>query len=117
MVKQMRYVVAGVLALLAARTASAQDVTVEYYHLDALGSVRAVTSETGTVVARYDYFAFGDGPVAVTAGANPHRFTGQERDVETGLDYFGARYYASRSGRFTTVDPGHVGGNIFDPQS
>lgn len=31
--------------------------------------------------------------------------------------YFGARYYASQTGRFTTVDPGHVNGDIFDPQS
>ena len=45
------------------------------------------------------------------------RFTGKERDAETGLDYFDARYYASRTGRFTTADPGHVGRNIFDPQS
>jgi len=33
------------------------------------------------------------------------RFTQKERDVETGLDYFGARYYSSTEGRFTTVDP------------
>ncbi len=33
------------------------------------------------------------------------QFTGKERDSETGLDYFGARYYASSIGRFTSVDP------------
>jgi len=33
------------------------------------------------------------------------RFTRKERDVETGLDYFGARYYGSVQGRFTSVDP------------
>ncbi len=32
-------------------------------------------------------------------------FTGQEPDVETGLDYFGARYYRAEIGRFTTADP------------
>ncbi len=32
-------------------------------------------------------------------------FTGKERDVETGLDYFGARYYGSALGRFTSPDP------------
>jgi RHS repeat-associated protein len=32
-------------------------------------------------------------------------FTGKERDGETGLDYFGARYYASAQGRFTSADP------------
>jgi RHS repeat-associated protein len=32
-------------------------------------------------------------------------FTSKERDVETGLDYFGARYYESWSGRWMSVDP------------
>ena len=32
-------------------------------------------------------------------------FTGKERDVETGLDYFGARYYESWSARWLSVDP------------
>lgn len=31
--------------------------------------------------------------------------TGKERDTETNLDYFGARYYASTQGRFTSIDP------------
>jgi RHS repeat-associated protein len=48
---------------------------------------------------------------------NTRQFAGKERDQETGLDYSGARYYASQTGRFTTVDPDHVGGNIEDPQS
>jgi RHS repeat-associated protein len=34
-----------------------------------------------------------------------YKFTGKERDSETGLDYFGARYYGSNMGRFTSVDP------------
>jgi len=33
------------------------------------------------------------------------QFTGKERDAETGLDYFGARYYGSNMGRFMTPDP------------
>ena len=76
----------------------------EYYHLDALGSVRAVTNAGGTVLRTHDYHPFGEG-VGVAAGTNPARFTGKPRDVETGLDYFGARYYAQGTGRFTTVDP------------
>jgi RHS repeat-associated protein len=32
------------------------------------------------------------------------RFTGKERDAETGLDYFGARYLSSAQGRFTSPD-------------
>jgi RHS repeat-associated protein len=34
------------------------------------------------------------------------RYTGKERDTESGLDYFGARYYSSSMGRFSSPDPG-----------
>ncbi len=45
------------------------------------------------------------------------QFTSKERDIETGLDYFGARYYASALGRFTTVDPiGVKLARMIDPQ-
>jgi RHS repeat-associated protein len=41
----------------------------------------------------------------------------KERDNETGLDYFGARYYSSTSGRFTTADPLYfTGSRLWDPQ-
>jgi len=35
----------------------------------------------------------------------PGLFTAKERDAETGLDYFGARYFSSAQGRFTSPDP------------
>jgi RHS repeat-associated protein len=103
----MRPKMFAVLALLLgwASGATAQTVpagVVEYYHVDALGSVRAVTSAAGAVVRMHHYHPFGEG---VETGADPMRFTGKPRDAGTGLDYFGARYYASRTGRFTTVDP------------
>jgi RHS repeat-associated protein len=84
--------------------AAGQTEQIEYYHVDAVGSVRAVTDVHGNVVRRHDYYPFGE-EAAPTAAEDPLRFAGKERDVETGLDYFGARYYASRTGRFTTVDP------------
>jgi len=40
-------------------------------------------------------------PSAVCAS----RYTGKERDAESGLDYFGARYYGSNMGRFSSPDP------------
>jgi len=43
------------------------------------------------------------------------KFTSKERDIETGLDYFGARYYSSIQGRFTSVDI--AGPNLSNPQS
>ena len=75
-----------------------------YYHADAIGSTRLLTDAAGTIVTRHDFLAFGEEPSAA-AVSNVRRFAGKERDVETGFDYFGARYYASGSGRFTTVDP------------
>ncbi len=90
---------------------------VEYYHLDALGSVRVVTDASGQVVRRHDFGPFGE-EVAPTH-PNPERklFTGHERDAETALDYFGARYYRADVGRFTTVDPAQtISENLVDPQ-
>lgn len=43
--------------------------------------------------------------------------TGKERDAETGLDYFGARYLSSALGRFTSPDPSNAGARIRNPQS
>jgi RHS repeat-associated protein len=45
------------------------------------------------------------------------RFTGKERDAETGLDYFGARYFSAAQGRFTSADPIHfLPQRLLDPQ-
>jgi len=43
--------------------------------------------------------------VATEYDASPDRFTSKERDAETGLDYFGARYFSGAQGRFTSPDP------------
>ena len=46
------------------------------------------------------------------------RYTGKERDAESGLDYFDARMYASSMGRFMSPDPsGLLAANPADPQS
>jgi RHS repeat-associated protein len=113
------FVVLSALAL----PAQAADV-VEYVVTDALGNVRVITDEQGNVVERHDYLPFGEecltGPCASNPGGGagqPRKFTGKERDAETGLDYFGARYYGSKIGRFTTVDPVYTWNeNLLDPQ-
>jgi len=117
-----RLVLLGLTAGLFATCVHAGDV-VEYYHLDAIGNVRAVTNQAGQVIERHDYLPSGEewcGTAVCgsgTPGNQPKRFTGKERDPETGLDYFGARYYGSRIGRFTTVDPViNLRGNLLDPQ-
>jgi RHS repeat-associated protein len=100
----------------------AQAQIIEYYHLDATGNVLAVTNQAGQVVETHDYLPFGEelcgnAPCSGPAAGQPKRFTGKERDVETGLDYFGARYYRANLGRFTTVDPQlDAKKALFDPQ-
>ena len=121
MVLRMRHLL-GLVALLLLSPASAWAQTVEFYHLDAIGNVLAVTNYNGAVVEQHDYLPYGEELCGTQACGSvnpgqPKRFTGKERDTETGLDYFGARYYASKIGRFTTVDPSiTIKQNILDPQ-
>jgi RHS repeat-associated protein len=96
---------------------------------DALGSTRLVTDANGAAVRCYDYLPFGEEIASGTAGrsapcftaASPdtvsEKFSGKERDAETGLDYFGARYYSGGQGRFTSPDPVMSSGRASDPQS
>ena len=107
----------GLVVLGPARAeAQPQASTIEYHHLDSLGSVRAVTNEAGHVVSRHDFLPFGQEWTLPTS-REKKLFTGQEHDPETGLDYFGARYYQARIGRFTTIDPVYTWKeNLVDPQ-
>ena len=88
----------------------------KYVTSDHLGSARVVSGGNGGLVRmRYDYLPFGEmiggniggrGTVNGYNGADTLRqkFAGKERDTETGLDYFLARYYSSTQGRFTSPD-------------
>ncbi|MBY0497628.1 MAG: RHS repeat-associated core domain-containing protein [Cyanobacteria bacterium] len=91
--------------------------TVIYYHTDAIGSVRMITDASGAAIARYDFLPFGEAWPPPQTPPDVRQFAGKERDTETKLDYVGARYYQSQTARFTSVDPGHVNGDILDPQS
>ncbi|MDP9267984.1 MAG: hypothetical protein M3P27_06610 [Acidobacteriota bacterium] len=78
--------------------------TVHYYFTDHLGSANVVTNAIGTTIEQEsDYYPYG-GERVVTAGSNKYKFTGKERDSESGLDYFGARYYASATARWLSPD-------------
>jgi RHS repeat-associated protein len=112
------------LAALACLATPASAQLVEYYHTDLVGNVRAVTDEKKNVIERHDYLPFGEECTTGGCASNPEvgagqarKFTGKERDTETGLDYFGARYYGSKIGRFTTTDPYlDQGAALFNPQ-
>ena len=67
--------------------------------------------------ARDDYYPFGQQVNTVVDAAHDRRFTGKERDAESGLDYFGARYYHSVAGRFLSVDPVLESADPINPQS
>ena len=104
------------LLLLPCRPVLAQT-TIEYYHLDALGSVRAVTNQQGQVIRTHDFQPFGEEENAAPVQTDVRLFTGKERDKETALDYFGARYMRAEIARFTTVDPVvTLSENLVDPQ-
>jgi RHS repeat-associated protein len=76
-----------------------------YYHRDLLGSTRSVVQGTN-IVESYDYDPWGQFMKdRWLEGPTKERFSGKERDAETGLDYFGFRYYMPAVGRWTSVDP------------
>jgi RHS repeat-associated protein len=76
--------------------------TTEFIHVDHLGSTRLVTAVNGTVTDNLDYYPFGLQSAGDTS--TTHKFTGKERDAESNLDMFVARYYGSSLGRFMTPD-------------
>ena len=81
-----------------------------YYHFNALGSVIALSNDTGGMAETYAYSPYGKVNQASSVG-NPYLFTGRRYDPETGLYYYRARYYDAESGRFLQVDPiGYAGG-------
>jgi len=90
--------------------------TVFYFFADHLGSSRVVTNATGGIVEDSDYYPFGGERVVVDALNNPYKFTGKERDGESSLDFFNARYYSSSLGRFLSPDPDNAGSLEEDPQ-
>lgn len=95
---------------------------------DHLGTPRIILDQTGNFanVKRHDYLPFGEELYGGTGGRTPamgyvagdgvrQQFTQKERDIETGLDYFEARYFSSTQGRFTSPDL--LSGRPGSPQS
>ncbi len=78
-----------------------------YYHPDHLGSSSYITNLEGEVVQHIEYVPFGE--VFVEERNNiwntPYLFNAKEFDEETGLYYYGARYYDPRINLWISVDP------------
>lgn len=79
--------------------------TTFFTHADQLGTERVQTAVNGTSCETITSLAFGDGLTA-SGSCDPTalRFTGKQRDWESNLDYFGARYYSSQLGRWLSAD-------------
>jgi len=80
------------------------DATTTYYQGDQLGSARMLTAAGGWPLSSDTFYPFGQ-EAALSSSVNHYKFTGKERDTESGLDYFGARYLSSSMGRFMSPDP------------
>lgn len=92
--------------------------TTYYFLTDHLGDVDVVLDEEGNVVERADYLPYGNDRLRIDNSPSEnddHKFTGKEKDDETGLYYYGARYYDSIIGKFVSQDPWP--GDSKDPQT
>jgi RHS repeat-associated protein len=138
---QSKEYVSGPTGLLLVVDTPGASQTLRYVTPDNLGTPRLHTSAgpTPSVLGRFDYMPFGEEifgtstPQSFNAGRTTamgytasdttasqkvrQKFTSKERDAETGLDYFGARYFSRSQGRFTSADPILIKkARLMDPQ-
>jgi RHS repeat-associated protein len=88
---------------------------VYYYFQDQIGSSRLIANSSGTVCYDADFTPFGYEMAYVTSCSQNYKFTGMERDSETGNDHAWFRNYEQNLGRWLSPDP--LGGDITNPQS
>ena len=91
--------------------------TIRYQFDTHLGSACLELDETASVISYEEYYPYGStsyqaGRSVAEVSRKRYRYTGQERDDETGLYYHGARYYAPWIGRWTAPDPMGLGDGI-----
>ena len=84
--------------------ASVKDSEINYYHSDRIQSNRLVTDSSGVGAVEREFKSLPFGQEISNSGVKYAFATGKELD-ESELYYFGARYYDSNLGRFTSVDP------------
>jgi len=88
-----------------------------YQHPNHQGSCCLETDENGDVITYEEYHPFGTTSYqatngTITAAAKRYRYTGMERDDETGLSYHNARYYIPWLGRWLNCDPIGIGDGV-----
>jgi RHS repeat-associated protein len=100
--------------------ASSEETTTRYQFDNLIGSICLELDEHAAIISFEEYYPFGGtsyqaGRSATEVKRKRYRYTGKERDEESGLYYYGARYYVPWLGRWTSCDPaGFVDGpNLF----
>jgi RHS repeat-associated protein len=88
---------------------------VHYYHGDHLGGSNVITGVGSTKEKELFYYPYGVTWITIGSLDLKYKFTGQEEDQETGLYYFGARYYDPVIGRFISADS--IIQDFSDPQA
>jgi len=86
-----------------------------YYLADGLGSTMALVTFNGTVANTYDHDVFGAVRSSTGSQPNDFKFTGEQWDASTGLEYLRARYYDPAAGSFISRDS--YGGSASQPLS
>ncbi|AKB32386.1 hypothetical protein MSSIH_1696 [Methanosarcina siciliae HI350] len=94
------------------RVAKETSESMEWYLSDHIGSTSLMVDETGLEVERTDYFPYGQ---VRSGGLEKYGFTGQENDADTGLMYYGARYYSPEYRVF--VQPDTMLPDPYNPQA
>ena len=106
----------GVGGLLSVELHTGPDVGTYYPTYDGNGNISEYLNSSGAKVAHYEYDAFGNEIVAATSGSLAstfsHRFSTKPLDAETGLYYYGYRYYDPVTGRWPSRDPIQERGGI-----
>ena len=100
-----------------AATKDLPSTAIRYQFTNHLGTVCLELDETGAVLTYEEYYPYGStsyqaGKSAAEASRKRYRYTGKERDKETGLYYYGARYYAPWIARWASCDPLGIDGGF-----
>jgi RHS repeat-associated protein len=98
------------IALVETRTdKQPQEQLIRYQYSNHLGSASLELDDQGQIVSYEEYAPYGSSTYQAvrsqTETAKRYRYTGMERDEESGLSYHGARYYLTWLGRWSSVDP------------
>ncbi len=108
--EEIKYIFAG-----KQRVAKVSTAGTYYYHGDHLNSAAAMTDSNGNIVETSNYEPFGGMREHAGQAVSNYKYTDQQLDPETGLYYYGARYYDPTVGRF--VSPDSIVPNYANPQA